>query len=91
MVDPCTGQPVVEHQRLATASNDFLFLGPVPVFYWPMLATDLNDPSYYIRRAQLKQDNVFGTQVLTQLERLSNCWASATSRRAPISTSASTT
>ncbi len=35
LVDPATGQPVVDHQQLATAANNFLFLGPVPVFYWP--------------------------------------------------------
>ena len=29
------------------------------------LATDLNDPTYYIRRAAVGQDNVFGTQLLT--------------------------
>ena len=51
VIDPDTGQPVVEHQKLATASNDFVFVGPVPVFYWPTMATDLNDPAYYIRNA----------------------------------------
>ncbi len=65
VVDPCTGQPVIEHHRLATASNDFVYVGSVPVFYWPTIATDLNDPTYYIRRVQTKQDNVFGTQLLT--------------------------
>ena len=74
MVDPLTGQPVldpatnlpaVEHQRQATASNNFLYLGSVPVFYWPMMATDLNDPAYYIRRAQLRNDSVYGMQILT--------------------------
>ncbi|MBN1393700.1 MAG: hypothetical protein JW959_01530 [Pirellulales bacterium] len=74
VVDPLTGQPVlnpetnqpaVDHERLATASHNLIYLGPVPVFYWPRLATDLNDPTYYIRRARLKQDNVYGTQVLT--------------------------
>ena len=64
MVDP-SGQPVVKSERLATASNDLVFIGPVPVFYWPVLATDLNDPSYYIRNAQLNQDNIYGTQVRT--------------------------
>jgi hypothetical protein len=65
LVDP-TGQPIIEHQRLATASNDFIFLGPVPVFYWPTMATDLNEPTYYIRSARFKQDSVFGNvQILT--------------------------
>ncbi|MEN6457951.1 MAG: LPS assembly protein LptD [Thermoguttaceae bacterium] len=66
MVDPVTGQPVIEHQRLATADNDFIYVESVPVFYWPRLATDLNDPSYYLRRATAKQDKVFGTQILTR-------------------------
>ncbi len=73
-VDPVTGlplvdaagQPVVEHQRMATANNDFLFLGPVPIFYWPTMATDLNEPTYYLKSAQLRQDSVFGNvQLLT--------------------------
>ena len=70
VVDPCTGQPVVDHQRLATAVKRLLFVGPVPVFYWPTIATDLNDPTYYIRRVQLKQDSVFGTQIADQMGRL---------------------
>jgi hypothetical protein len=64
VVDSC-GRPVVEHERLATANNDFVYLGPVPVFYWPTIATDLNDPTYYIRRVQMREDNVFGNQFLT--------------------------
>jgi len=65
VLDPETGRPAIDHERQATATNNFLYLGPVPVFYWPKLATDLNDPTYYIRRARLKQDNVYGTQILT--------------------------
>ncbi|MCC6125237.1 MAG: LPS-assembly protein LptD [Pirellulales bacterium] len=64
-VDPLTNQPVIAHESLATSSNNFLFLGPVPVFYYPYLATDLREPTFYIRRARVKQDNVYGTQVLT--------------------------
>lgn len=63
--DPYTHAPIIKHQMLATASNDFVFVGPVPIFYWPVLATDLNDPTYYIRRVQLRQDNIYGVQVLT--------------------------
>jgi len=65
LVEPATREPIVEHRRLATAANNFVFIGPVPVFYWPMMATDLNDPTYYIRRARLRHDNVYGFQVLT--------------------------
>jgi len=65
VIDPLTGQHVIGHERLATSRDNFLFLGPVPVFYWPIMATDLKEPSYYIRRARLKKDSVFGTQIFT--------------------------
>jgi hypothetical protein len=63
--NPTTNQPVVDHQRLATASNDFLLMGSVPIFYWPTVTADLNEPTFYIRRVQVANDNVFGTQLRT--------------------------
>jgi hypothetical protein len=64
-IDPQTGQPEVDHQQLATAKNTFVKVGDVPVFYWPVLATDVSDPTYYIRRANYRNDNTFGHQILT--------------------------
>ena len=43
-------------------------LGGVPVFYWPTIATDLQEPSYYVERIQIKNDSVFGTQVLLDFD-----------------------
>jgi lipopolysaccharide export system protein LptA len=65
MSNPATGSPLVDHTQMATASNNFLFLGPVPVFYYPYMATDLKDTSYYIRKARAKYDTVYGPQILT--------------------------
>jgi len=65
VLDPETREPVIDHQGLATARNNVLFLGQVPIFYYPFIATDLTKPHYYVRRARLKNDSVFGTQVLT--------------------------
>jgi hypothetical protein len=65
MRDPNTNQELVEHNKLATSSNNFLFIGPVPVFYWPVFSTNLEEPTYYIRRARAKYDRVYGTQILT--------------------------
>ena len=65
LIDPETGEPVVDHQRLATSRNNFLFLGELPIFYWPSLATSLEDPTFYIRRLRVKKDRVYGTQILT--------------------------
>jgi len=65
VVDPDTGEALVDHQRLATGRNNTIFLDRVPIFYWPSIATDLTSSTFYIRRARLKNDNVFGFQVLT--------------------------
>jgi lipopolysaccharide export system protein LptA len=64
-IDPETGEPIVEHDYLATSRDNRLYLGRVPVFYWPFLATDVTDPSFYINRVRAKNDSVFGTQILT--------------------------
>ncbi|MBN2292716.1 MAG: LPS-assembly protein LptD [Pirellulales bacterium] len=64
-LDPETGQPFLEHQRLATGRNGFIFLGDIPVFYWPYMATDLDDPTFYIRGLQYKNDRIFGNQIIS--------------------------
>jgi hypothetical protein len=65
ILNPATGEQAVEHKQLVTSKNNLVFLGPVPVFYWPVMATDLSQPSYYLRRIQYKQDQIFGTSILT--------------------------
>ncbi len=65
VIDPETHEQVIHHKKLATSRNNFLFLGPVPVFYWPTLATNLEEPTFYIRQAEIKNDRVFGTQIIT--------------------------
>ncbi|HBO43779.1 MAG TPA: organic solvent tolerance protein OstA [Planctomycetaceae bacterium] len=63
--DPLGDGPAVAHDRRVSGSNGFLFLGDVPVFYWPTFSTNVEEPTFFIRRARLKNDDVFGTQVLT--------------------------
>jgi hypothetical protein len=65
MVDPITGEPVTEPERLLTSQNNVLFVEELPVFYWPFLATDITEPTFYLRRIRFRQDNIFGTQVMT--------------------------
>jgi len=59
-----TGEAAVDHDLLATSYNNFLYVGGVPVFYWPAMATDLRKPSYYLERFSIKNDDIFGTQIL---------------------------
>ncbi|MCA9102878.1 MAG: LPS-assembly protein LptD [Planctomycetales bacterium] len=73
LIDRRTGAPVfdaageqlTDKRRLVTSRNNVLYLDRVPVFYWPTIATNLEDPDLYIRRILIRNDNVFGTQVLT--------------------------
>lgn len=62
--DPNTGEAAVDHRYQATSRNNWVYLAGVPVFYWPTIATDLQEPSFYLDRIQVKNDAVFGTQVL---------------------------
>jgi hypothetical protein len=63
LINPQTGEVVAEHQLLATSRNNFIYLAGVPVFYWPLIATDLNKPTYYLDRIKVKSDGVFGQQI----------------------------
>ena len=65
MNDPLTGEPAIEHQQFITSRNNTVNLGGVPVLWWPVLATNAKKPTFYINNAQVKNDQVFGTQVLT--------------------------
>lgn len=64
-VDPSTGEPLVEHNREVSGRNAFVFLGDIPVFYWPVFSTNLENASYYVRRFRVRNDSIFGTQILT--------------------------
>ncbi len=66
--DPVTGEVDVDHSLLATSRNNFLYVGGVPVFAWPLLATDLRKPTFYVDNLRIRNDDIFGTQVLVDLD-----------------------
>ena len=65
MIDNVTGEPVLEHQQFVTSRGNTLTLGNVPVLWWPVLATNAKKPTFYLNNVQLKNDRIFGTQLLT--------------------------
>lgn len=67
-VDPATGVVDYDHQRMATSQNNFVYVGGVPVFYWPTIATNLDEPSFYIDDLTVRNDDIFGFQFLTDLD-----------------------
>jgi len=67
-IDPLTGQAKVDHKRLATASNNLLYFGGVPVLYVPRLSADVEDPVFYLNSISFGNDDVFGFQVRAELD-----------------------
>lgn len=66
--NPLTGEPEIDHKYLAESRGNAVYIRGVPTFYWPRLATDLSKPSFFIDNVRLGNDNIFGTQVLTDLD-----------------------
>jgi len=68
VIDPETGDIAVDHQLQASSNNNFLYVAGVPVLYWPVLATNLNKPTYYIEGVTIRNDSVFGNQILADFD-----------------------
>ena len=83
MMDPRTGQPV-RSQELVSAQNNVLYIEDVPIFYWPTFATDLNDPTFFIRRMRVQRKTAFSARRSSPIGPPTSCWASRTARREPI-------
>jgi hypothetical protein len=65
VIDPFTGEQVVEHDRFASSKSNTVFIGPVPVFYWPRFSSDLESSNFYIRNVRFTSDRVFGQTINT--------------------------
>jgi hypothetical protein len=63
-IDYRTGEPAVRHEMFATSRNNFLYVGGVPLLYWPVMATDLTKPTYFVDRIRVKNNSVYGMQAL---------------------------
>ena len=63
--DPNTGQLNTEDEYFASSRSNRVYVAGVPVFAWPSFRTNLNDPSLYLNRLRIGNDNIFGTQVFT--------------------------
>lgn len=62
LVDPGSGQPVSGDDYFVQSNDNRVYVGGIPVFYWPTLNTNLNDPNYYIERIRIGNDRVYGFQ-----------------------------
>ncbi len=48
---------------LATANNNFVYLGGMPIGYWPKFNTNLAEPNFYLQSVKIKNDSIFGSQL----------------------------
>lgn len=62
--DPQTGVSSVVSEPFVESSNNFIYAGGLPVFYWPTLAAPLREPTLYVSGVDIGNDDIFGTKVL---------------------------
>ncbi|HEX6963395.1 MAG TPA: organic solvent tolerance protein OstA [Lacipirellula sp.] len=76
VVDPITGVPLlnpdgsmaVQHQQFAEAQGNVVHIRGVPVFYWPTIATNLQEPSFIVDSVRVGNDDIFGTQAMVDFD-----------------------
>lgn len=67
-IDPITGAPIEVSDRVVSGSGSFVYLGGVPVLYWPTFSSDVTVPSFYVTGIKIKNDSIFGTQALIDFD-----------------------
>ena len=66
ILDPATGRLLEDRRRYVISEHNVINMGGVPVFYWPWLAFNAEEPVIYLKRAEYYHDNVFGHQARTR-------------------------
>lgn len=64
------GEILTEVERTFEGWNALLEVGDVPVFYFPFVRGDINDPLGPLEAVGFRQDQIFGTQILTTFDLL---------------------
>ncbi len=64
VTDPNSGAVIVDREPFVESNNNFVYFGGVPLLYWPTFATSLERPAFYLTGIGVKNDNIFGTQIM---------------------------
>ena len=62
VIDPVTGQQVMETTNELSGTDTFVKVGNVPLFYWRQFNLPLERPSTIINKISLRNDSIFGFQ-----------------------------
>lgn len=68
VIDPDTGQPMERKRHFATMYNNFLRIDEIPVFYWPYLRLDVEDPLGPLEQVQVGNTNNLGFTTTVTLD-----------------------
>ena len=63
--DPKTGEPSTDRQQIFTGENMIIRIEDIPVFYFPYVRGDVNNPLGPLESFSFSQNNIFGAQFLT--------------------------
>ncbi|XZE54360.1 organic solvent tolerance protein OstA [Planctomycetaceae bacterium SH139] len=66
--DPLTGRNRVESARSVSSAGNTIYLGGFPVLYWPVFSSNLEKSSFYLTGLKIKNDSIFGTQVMADFD-----------------------
>lgn len=67
-VDPLTGQTYLDNERRVSSSDNTIFVGGFPVFYWPVFSSNLEKTNFYLTGLKIRNDDIFGAQVLADFD-----------------------
>lgn len=59
-----TTSTVAETGMKARARNNFVYLEGLPVFYWPIMDTNVDTSNFYLSGLKYRNDQIFGNQVM---------------------------
>lgn len=62
----CWGRDDADSRQILVAENNYLAARKLPVFYWPWMAADLKDPTFYIKNIAYGNSTTFGNQIKTR-------------------------
>lgn len=57
------GRTADETGMKAKARNNFVYVEGIPVFYWPVMDTNVDTSSHYLSAVKYQNDTIFGNQV----------------------------
>ncbi len=67
-VNPQTGLGEITRRNLVSSRNNYVYLAGLPVMYWPVFTTDLKRSNFYITDIGIKNDSIFGAQLLVDFD-----------------------